>query len=48
VLAPKPTRPFSAIYSAIAAYAEFAGRNYDEAIRLGREGIRQRPDFAGA
>jgi TolB-like protein/Flp pilus assembly protein TadD len=41
-----PRDPFSAIYNAVAAYAEFAGGNYDEAIRLAREGIRQRPDFA--
>jgi tetratricopeptide (TPR) repeat protein len=39
--------PFAAIYSAVAAYAEFVGRNYEEAIRLARESIRQRPDFAG-
>ena len=26
----------------------FSGRNYDEAIRLSREGIRQRSDFVGA
>jgi TolB-like protein len=40
-----PRDPFAAIYNAIAAYAEFAGGNYDEAIQLGRESIRQRPDF---
>src|SRR5262249_40901813 len=28
-----PRDPFSALYSGIAAYAEFVGRNYDEAIR---------------
>jgi len=38
--------PFAAIYSAVAAYAEFVGRNYEEAIRLARESISQRPDFA--
>jgi len=38
--------PFAAIYSAVAAYAEFVGRNYEEAIRFARESIRQRPDFA--
>ena len=43
-----PRDPFAAIYSAVAAYAEFVGRNYDEAIRLAREAIRQRNDFAGA
>ncbi len=40
-----PRDPFSAIYSTIAAFAEVAGGNYTEAIRLAREGIRQRPDF---
>jgi TolB-like protein/Tfp pilus assembly protein PilF len=42
-----PRDPFSAIFNGIAAYAEFVGRNYDEAMRLGRESIRERPDFAG-
>jgi tetratricopeptide (TPR) repeat protein len=43
-----PRDPFSAVFCGIAAYAEFIGRNYDEAIRLSREGIRQRSDFVGA
>ena len=43
-----PRDPFSAVYYGIAAYAQFIGRNYDEAIRLAREGIRQRGDFVGA
>jgi TolB-like protein len=43
-----PRDPFSAIYCGIAAYAQFVGGNYDEAIRLAREGIRQRGDFVGA
>jgi TolB-like protein len=43
-----PRDPFSAIFRAAAAYAEFVGRNYDEAIRLTREAIRQRPDFTAA
>ena len=43
-----PRDPFSAIYSGIAAYAQFVGRNYDEAMRLAREAIRQRGDFVGA
>jgi TolB-like protein/Tfp pilus assembly protein PilF len=42
-----PRDPLSAIYSGIAAYAEFVGCNYDEAIRLAREAIRQRNDFVG-
>jgi TolB-like protein/cytochrome c-type biogenesis protein CcmH/NrfG len=43
-----PYDPFSAIYMGIAAYAQFAGRNYPEAMRLAREAIRQRGDFVGA
>jgi tetratricopeptide (TPR) repeat protein len=43
-----PRDPFSAIYHGIAAYAQFVGRNYAEAMRLSREGIRQRSDFVGA
>jgi TolB-like protein/Tfp pilus assembly protein PilF len=43
-----PRDPFSAIYYGIAAYAQFIGRHYDEAMRLAREGIRQRGDFVGA
>jgi tetratricopeptide (TPR) repeat protein len=43
-----PRDPFSAVYCGIAAYAQFVGRNYDDAMRLSREGIRQRGDFVGA
>ena len=43
-----PRDPFSALYYGIASYAQFVGRNYDEAMRLAREGIRQRGDFVGA
>src|ERR1700719_1233330 len=43
-----PRDPFSAVYTGIAAYAQFIGRNYDEAMRLAREAIRQRFDFVGA
>ena len=43
-----PRDPFSGVYCGIAAYAQFVGRNYDEAIRLAREGIRHRGDFVGA
>jgi tetratricopeptide (TPR) repeat protein len=42
-----PRDPFSAIYMGIAAYSQFVGRNYDEAMRLAREAIRQRGDFCG-
>jgi TolB-like protein len=40
-----PRDPFSAIYISVAASAEFHARNYHEALRLAREGMRQRPDF---
>jgi TolB-like protein/cytochrome c-type biogenesis protein CcmH/NrfG len=43
-----PRDPFSATYYGIAGYAQFVGRNYDEAMRLARQGIRQRADFVGA
>ena len=43
-----PRDPLSALYCGIAAYAQFVGRNYDEAMRFSREAIRQRGDFVGA
>jgi len=43
-----PRDPFSALYCGIAGYSEFVGRNYEEAMRLSREAIRQRSDFVGA
>jgi len=43
-----PRDPFSAIYQGIAGYAQFLGRDYDEAMRLARQGIRQLADFVGA
>jgi TolB-like protein/cytochrome c-type biogenesis protein CcmH/NrfG len=43
-----PRDPFSALFTGIAAYAQFVGRNYREAMRLAREAIRQRGDFVGA
>jgi TolB-like protein/Tfp pilus assembly protein PilF len=43
-----PRDPSSAIYYGIAAYAQFVGRNYHEAISLSREAIRQRGDLTGA
>jgi TolB-like protein/Tfp pilus assembly protein PilF len=43
-----PRDPFSAIYYGVAAYAQFVGKNYQEAIGLSREAIRLRGDFAGA
>jgi TolB-like protein/Tfp pilus assembly protein PilF len=43
-----PRDPFSAVYCGIAAYAQFMGRDYDEAMRFSRQAIRQRSDFVGA
>jgi tetratricopeptide (TPR) repeat protein len=43
-----PRDPFAAIYCGVAAYCQYIGRNYDDAIRLSREGLRQRSDFVGA
>src|SRR5262249_39248439 len=43
-----PRDPSSALYYGIFAYAQFIGGNYDEAIRLARESLRQRGDFVGA
>jgi len=43
-----PRDPLSAIYNGIAAYSQFIGRNYEEAMRHAREGVRQRGDFVGA
>jgi len=43
-----PRDPSSAIYYGVAAYAQFVGRNYQEAMALAREAIRQRGDLSGA
>jgi TolB-like protein/cytochrome c-type biogenesis protein CcmH/NrfG len=43
-----PRDPFAAVYCGVAAYAQFVGGNYDEAIRMSREALRQRSDFVGA
>lgn len=43
-----PRDPLSAVYYGIASYAQFVGRNYEAAMRLARQGIRQRSDFVGA
>jgi TolB-like protein len=42
-----PRDPSLTIYYGIAAYAQFIGRNYDEAIQLAREALRLRGDFVG-
>jgi len=43
-----PHDPFSAVVAYLAAGAEFLGGNYNEAMQLSREAIRQHPDFVGA
>ena len=43
-----PRDPFAAVYCGVVAYAQFIGGNYEEAIRLCREALRQRSDFVGA
>jgi tetratricopeptide (TPR) repeat protein len=43
-----PRDPFAAIYRGVAAYCQYVAGNYEEAIRLSREALRQRSDFAGA
>lgn len=43
-----PRDPSLAIYHGIAAYAQFVGGNYTEAIARSREAIRQRGDLTGA
>jgi TolB-like protein/cytochrome c-type biogenesis protein CcmH/NrfG len=42
-----PRDPFAAIHYGIASYANFVGRNYEAAMQLAREAIRQRSDFVG-
>jgi TolB-like protein/cytochrome c-type biogenesis protein CcmH/NrfG len=42
-----PRDPFSALYYGIAAYSQFNGHDYEEAMRLAREAIRERNDFVG-
>ena len=43
-----PRDPSLAIYYGVAAYAQFVGRNYCEAITLAREATRHRGDLTGA
>jgi tetratricopeptide (TPR) repeat protein len=43
-----PRDPSLAIYHGVAAYAQFIGKNYDDAIERSREAIRQRGDLTGA
>ena len=43
-----PRDPLAAVYDGIAAYSSYVGRDYEDAIRLARDGIRRRGDFVGA
>ena len=43
-----PRDPLAAIYCGVAAYAQFIGRNYEAAVQMARESMRQRGDFVGA
>src|ERR1700704_4910676 len=43
-----PRDPSLAIYYGVAAYAQFVGKNYFEAVSLSREAIRLRGDFSEA
>ena len=43
-----PRDPYAPVYFGIAAYARFLGGDYEEAIRLAQEALRQRSDFVGA
>jgi TolB-like protein len=43
-----PRDPFSATYYGISSYAQFVGRNYEEAMRLARLGIQRADFFVGA
>ncbi|HTM74046.1 MAG TPA: winged helix-turn-helix domain-containing tetratricopeptide repeat protein [Pseudolabrys sp.] len=42
-----PRDPFSALYYGIAAYSQYNGHHYEEAMRFAREAIRERNDFVG-
>jgi TolB-like protein/cytochrome c-type biogenesis protein CcmH/NrfG len=42
-----PRDPSSALYYGAASFAQFVGRNYEEAIQLARTAVRLRSDFAG-
>ncbi|TYM00317.1 tetratricopeptide repeat protein [Bradyrhizobium rifense] len=43
-----PRDPLAAIYCGVAGYAQFIGRNYEDAMHMARESMRQRADFVGA
>jgi TolB-like protein/Tfp pilus assembly protein PilF len=43
-----PRDPLSALYYGVASYAQFVGRNYEEAMQLAHAAIRLRGDYVGA
>ncbi|MCK1425391.1 winged helix-turn-helix domain-containing protein [Bradyrhizobium sp. 180] len=43
-----PRDPLAGIYGGVAAYARFIGRDYEGAVQMARESLRQRSDFVGA
>ena len=43
-----PRDPLSALYHGAASYAQYVGRNYENAMQAARESIRLRSDFVGA
>ena len=43
-----PRDPLAAIYCGVVAYARFVGRDYEGAVQMARESMRQRGDFVGA
>ena len=43
-----PRDPLSALYYGVAAYAQFIGRNYEEALQLAQAAVRLRGDYVGA
>ena len=42
-----PRDPFSAIYNGVGSFAQFVGRNYDEAVLLAQKALRHRSDHVG-
>ena len=43
-----PRDPLSALYYGVASYAQFVGRNYEEALQLAQTAVRMRSDYVGA
>ena len=43
-----PRDPLSALYYGVSSYAQFVGRNYQEALQLAQTAVRLRSDYVGA